>query len=136
MSEENKQITDSEAIKEVLADVKGAETYAKVTDWAKDWRLSELTFPNPAAKQLEETGDAQLDEALNEMLTSPEVAAMLENVAADAADDELNASVKLPSNLFPTDLPSTSLDLQDLRKEFKAFEARVAAAFKHAGFKF
>jgi len=77
--------------------------------------------------------DAQLDARINTLLESPEIDAMLENVAADAADDASRQQAKVGVQ---------NLQLSNMRPsyttyaEFKAFEARVAAAFKHAGFKF
>lgn len=83
---------------------------------------------------VDETEAEGLDAKIDALLESPEIDAMLENVAADAADDA-KAALALPSNLFAQNNGGTDR-LEELRKEFKAFEARVAAAFKHAGFKF
>jgi len=89
--------------------------------------------------------DAQLDARINNLLESPEIDAMLENVAADAAEDAqndlakgdridaLNMSLTIPGWTAHT---ITGPRNYVTTREFDEFKARVAAAFKHAGFKF
>lgn len=89
----------------------------------------------------QELTDEQLDSAINNVLESPEVNAMLDNVAADAAEDfkssqgKFDAGATITPSLFQGIRGGLRPDYLTWR-EFKAFEDRVAAAFKHAGFKF
>lgn len=119
-----------------------------VDQFKQDAPLLKEVAKNPdAVSTLAEQGveltDEQLDSAIDSVLASPEVNAMLENAAADAADDAKLAQGKPfdPTGTFSGSTqaiikaPSIG-DRPVTYKDFKAFEERVAAAFKHAGFKF
>lgn len=79
----------------------------------------------------------ELNAKIDELLKSPEIDAMLENVAADAADDA-KYSQGIVNSQLPTYLTKSggSDYLQVLRNDFEEFKKKVTAAFKHAGFKF
>jgi hypothetical protein len=95
------------------------------------------------AEQGLEIDNEQLDAAIEDILKSPEIDAMLENVAADAAEDAQNELAKgqpfdPTAEIHPTfQAINGSLRPDYLTwREFKTFEERVAKAFKHTGFKF
>ena len=118
-----------------------SNTNVKQTEnWVENWVKKDLSNPNPASVEL---SDEQLDSAIDAVLESPEVSAMLENAAADAKSDAvLEAMTKdilsHPKLQLPTYLTNDGgADyLQNLRNDFEEFKKRVEKAFKHAGFKF
>lgn len=82
-----------------------------------------------------EQTDEQLDAAIDQLLAHPEIDAMLENVAKDAADDigeAIEEFVNVENSNGQAEVPEAPLT----RAEFEEFKARVEKAFKHAGFKF
>lgn len=95
---------------------------------------------NDQEKINQELTDEQLDSAIATVLESPEVSAMLENAAADAASDVRDILSPSFSNVSITgSLSSEVADaaiMYDLSKRLDALEARIEKAFKHAGFKF
>ena len=126
-------MSDEKALEIITKDAASAEIFTEANpEWTKGWVPSELVTRSPFSSA--QPTDIELNATIETLLESPEIDAMLENVAADAADDA-KAALALPSNLFVQNNGGTD-QLEEFRKEFKAFEARVVAAFKHAGFKF
>jgi hypothetical protein len=103
----------------------------------KSWK--EVAAQSPVIEHLAEQGleidNEQLDAAINDILKSPEIDAMLENVAADAAEDKAIASLGVDA-ISATNQFIVDSKLNGVYSRIEALEKRVAAAFKHAGFKF
>jgi hypothetical protein len=90
--------------------------------------------PADVKKAVELLTDEDLDKKINQLLANPEIDAMLENVAEDAANDIGEAVEEIiAANVAAGE---TTLPAGPTRAEFDAFTARVEKAFKHAGFKF
>lgn len=90
----------------------------------------------------DESLGAQINEAIAEAVKLPEIQALLENAAADAADDTKLAQGKEfdPAGTIPGEYGAikgvSTEDRPVTLRDLRTFEAKVAAAFKHAGFKF
>ena len=73
-----------------------------------------------------------VDDQIDKLLTDPTIVAMVENAVQGAVQDALDNQ--------EADEPYTHANyltpVAELRAEFEEFRDRVAAAFKHAGFKF
>jgi len=80
-----------------------------------------------------ELSDEALDAEIDKLLTHPTIDAMLENVAQDASDDIVEA---VEGVLSAGDTQTPAPPVEVTRAEFEELKARVANAFKHAGFKF
>jgi len=79
--------------------------------------------------------DEALDAKIDELLSSPEIDAMLENVAKDAADDIGEAVEELLASAPLVKQVAEAQNVYITKAEFDAFVARVEKVFKHAGFK-
>lgn len=105
-------------------------------NWAEGWVKKDRINPSPFSQEavvpdVSEITDEQLDNAIDIVLQSPEVSAMIENAASDAADDATKGAWD-----FDAIKRGQVTEKAVSQSEFNTFKARVEAAFKHAGFKF
>jgi len=115
----------------------------RVVEKTAEERLNEILDPI-VEKAAEELGAAaaaytfegfkklSVDDQIDKLLTDPTIVAMVENAVQGAVQDALDNQ--------EADEPYTHANyltpVAELRAEFEEFRDRVAAAFKHAGFKF
>lgn len=137
MSDE-KQLTEKEALDQVLADVKAAASYIAARPLVPADLPSEPSIQSTGkdflagpddAPAFREPSDVELEDEIDRILNNPEIDAMLEGVAEGVAQDLAESIGNVGG-----DTPAPPVEVT--RVEFEAFQKRVAAAFKHAGFKF
>lgn len=131
---------DKKTIEEVIEEAKNSPeaeyhvTSVPATLPENSGSVLRVVPPVPAEDLTDDALDAQIDK----LLASPEIDAMLENVAKDAADDIGEAVEEVLSAAkeyqYPVQNPTGTISVG--RSEFEEFKARVEKAFKHAGFKF
>jgi hypothetical protein len=134
-------------IEQVAADAASTETFKEENpEWADGWQPAALVSPSPYSTPpvpSANLSDEALDAEIDKLLASPEIDAMLENVANDAADDigeavqeviDAASADKAAEYQYPLQNPNGVIAIG--RTEFEEFKDRVIKAFKHAGFKF
>jgi hypothetical protein len=152
MREENKQAADG--FTTVDKPVRNYTEVGSTDHTIKIYRETELVMPKPSTEELidqllespevnaalaniaaDAVDDAQLDAAIDAALDTPEAKAMLDNVAAES--NEWQPGVGLTRlDVIELRLGGLETALKFYKSRIESLESRVAAAMKHAGFKF